>query len=87
MVLFTLKYVCFIWKLYTKICILAKNIIMIRENIKKEMDSLKMSQSELSDKSGVSKNQLSAFFRGKSLNIDNVNKICSALNLQLIKIY
>ena len=60
---------------------------MIRENIKKEMDSISMKQSKLSELSGVSKNQISAFFRGKSLNIDNINKICDVLNLQLVKIY
>lgn len=60
---------------------------MIREAILKEIEQRSLKQTELSEMSGVSKNQIHKFLHGKSLNIENVDKICMALSLDIIKIY
>lgn len=60
---------------------------MIREVIIKEMSDRKMRKSQLSDITGISRNQVGKFINGRSLGIDNLNKICDALNLRLTKHY
>lgn len=59
---------------------------MLKESILKEISSRKLKQSDLHKQTGISKNQLSGFFKGKSLNIENLDKLCLALDLKLIKI-
>lgn len=58
---------------------------MIREVIQKEMTHRGIKKSNLSDSTGISRNQISGFFKGKSLSIPNIEKICDYLNLVLIK--
>jgi len=60
---------------------------MLKETILKEVEQRNMKQIDLHKTTGISKNQLSGFFQGKSLNIDNLDKICETLNLKLVKTY
>ena len=46
-----------------------------------------MRKSELADKAGISRNQVGSFFKGKSLQIHNVDKLCKVLDLVLMKMF
>lgn len=60
---------------------------MLRDTIKEEIKRSGKTQKEISERTGITENQISKFLNGGEMVSKNIAKICEALDLELVKTF